>query len=229
METKTIDPPAILKRHPYFASLPARALSVIVSRAVRRSYKKDTLIFAEGEPARGLYLVSSGRVRIFKSSADGKEQILHHVTAGHSFNDVATFDGGPSPANAQAVEPTTILLVPREALLDLMRSYPEIALAATRAFASRLRQMSSLVGDLSLRHVISRVAGVLLRLSEGGQVLSLPTRQELAAMVGSVREVATRAVKQIERQGAIRLGPGRRATILDRDLLSRLGTPTANQ
>jgi CRP/FNR family transcriptional regulator len=228
MEAK-VDPPALLKLHPYFASLPARALAVIGRRAVRRSHEKDSLIFSEGEPSRGLYLVASGRVRIFKSSADGKEQVLHHVTAGHSFNDVATFDGGPSPANAQAVEPTTILLVPREALLDLMRSYPDIALAVTRTFASRLRQMSSLVGDLSLRHVTSRVAALLLRLSEGGQVVSLPTRQELASMVGSVREVATRAVKQLERQGAIRLGPGRRATILDRDLLSRLAAPAANQ
>lgn len=216
-----IDPLSILSRHPYFASLPARTLSAIARRVVARTYDKRALIFTEGEPPRGLYLVASGSVRVFKGSEDGKEQVLHHITVGQSFNDVATFDGGPSPANAQAVEPTTVLLVPREALLDLMRGYPEIALAVLQALAARLRQMSSLVEDLSLRHVVSRIAGVLLRLSDGGAV-TLPTRQELAAMAGTVREVATRALRHLERAGAIRLGPGRLATILDRRALQRL-------
>lgn len=217
-----VDSLAILRQHPYFASLPAKTLSAVARRVVARTYDKGALIFTEGEPARGLYLVASGTVRVFKGSEDGKEQVLHHITVGQSFNDVATFDGGPSPANAQAVEPATVLLVPREALLGLMRGYPDIALAVLRALAARLRQMSSLVEDLSLRHVVSRIAGVLLRLSDGGTATTLPTRQELAAMAGTVREVATRALRHLERLRAIRLGPGRRATILDRRTLQRL-------
>lgn len=217
-----VDPLAILCRHPYFASLPAKTLTAIGRRVVVRTYEKGALIFAEGEPARGLYLVASGSVRVFKGSEDGKEQVLHHIAVGQSFNDVAAFDGGPSPANAQAAEPTIILLVPRDALLDLMRGYPEIALAVLQALAVRLRQMSHLVEDLSLHHVISRVAGALLRLSDGGVVVTLPTRQELAAMAGTVREVATRALRHLERLGTIRLGPGRRATILNRATLQRL-------
>jgi len=216
----------LIRQHPYFATLPAKALAAACSRTVARTYKKGTLIFSQGEPSRGLYLVASGSVRVFKSSEDGKEQVLHHITAGCSFNDVATFDGGPSPASAQAVEPTTVLLVPREELLDLIRTHPELALAALRMFAARLRQMSSLVETLSLRHVASRVAGIVLQLSESGSVLSLPTRYELAAMAGTVREVATRALKHLEHLEIIRLGPGRRATILDRDALRRLsGSP----
>lgn len=219
LEAHVVDPLPILSRHPYFAPLPAKTLKAIGRRVAAQTCPRGALIFTEGEPPHGLYLVASGRVRVFKGSEDGKEQVLHHITAGQSFNDVAAFDGGPSPANAQAVEPSTILLVPREALLDLMRSYPEIALAVLPVLATRLRQMSSLVEDLSLRHVASRVAGVLLRPDTGG---TLPTRQELAAMVGTVREVATRALRHLERLGAIRLGPGRRVAILDRRALQRL-------
>lgn len=217
-----VDPLIILKRHPYFASLPAETLTAISRQVVPRTYEKDALVFSEGEPARGLYLVATGTVRVFKSSEGGKEQVLHHITVGQSFNDVAAFDGGPSPASAQAVEPATIFLVPGHALVDLMRNFPEIALAVVQALSARLRHMSSLVEDLALRHVLSRVAGVLLRRSEGAAVLSLPTRQELAAMAGTVREVATRALRDLERLGVIRLGPGRRATILDHRTLHRL-------
>ncbi|MBI4247569.1 MAG: Crp/Fnr family transcriptional regulator [Candidatus Rokubacteria bacterium] len=217
-----VDPLVILGRHPYFASLPAKTLRTVGRHAVVRSYERSALIFMEGERPRGLYLVASGAVRIFKGSEEGKEQVLHHIAPGQSFNDVATFDGGPSPANAQAIGPTTLLLVPRDALLDLMRSYPEIAVAALQALSARLRQMSSLVEDLSLRHVVSRVAAVLLRPPDTDA--TLPTRHELAAMVGTVREVATRALRHLERLGAIRLGPGRRVVIVDRHALQRLSS-----
>lgn len=219
----------VLRQHPYFAALRPKTLKAVGQRAIALRYPKGALVFLEGEPPRGLYVVASGSVRIFKSSEDGKEQVLHHIGAGQSFNDVAAFDGGPSPANAQVVEPSVVLLVPRDALLELMRGEPEIAVAVVRALAGRLRQMSSLVEALSLRHVVSRVAGALLRLADGGTVAVLPTRQELAAMAGTVREVATRALRQLAREGAVRLGPGRRATILDRRALQHLsgGAPPA--
>jgi CRP/FNR family transcriptional regulator len=217
-----LDPLVILGRHPYFASLPVKTLRAVGRRTVVRTYARGALIFMESERPRGLYVVASGAVRVFKSSEDGKEQVLHYIAPGQSFNDVATFDGGPSPANAQAIEPTTLLLVPRDALLDLMRRYPEIALAVVQALSARLRQMSNLVETLSLRHVVSRVAGVLLR--PPGEDGTLPLRHELAAMVGTVREVASRALRHLERLGAIRLGPGRRVVILNRRALQRLNS-----
>lgn len=213
---------AILRRHPYFAALPARILATVSRRVAARACAKGALVFGEGEPAHGLYLVASGLVRIFKSSEDGREQVLHHISPGQSFNDVAAFDGGPCPASAQAVEPSTILVLQRDDLLELMRSHPEIALAVVRQLSTRLRRLSGLVEHLALRHVVARVAGELSRLSKGGAIVQLPTRQELAAMVGTVREVATRALLDLERRGIIRLGPTRRATILDREALHRL-------
>lgn len=218
----SIDPLAVLRQHPYFATVPASVLGAVGRHVIVKTYGRGALIFAEGDRAQGLHLVASGAVRVFKASPEGKEQVLHHIGPGQSFNDVAAFDGGPSPASAQAVEPTTVLLVRGESLVELMRRHPEIALAVVRALSARLRQMSNLVEDLALRHVVSRVAAALLRLAGDGAVALLPTRQELAAMVGTVREVATRALVHLERQGAVRLGPGRRATILDRPTLHRL-------
>lgn len=218
------DPLQALGQHPYFAGLPPEGLATVVQRAVVRTYPRGALVFPEGAPPAGLYLVVTGRVRVFKASAEGREQVLHHVEPGQSFNDVAAFDGAATPAAAQALEPTTVLLLPRPALLVLLRTHPEIAEAVIRVLASRLRQMSALVEDLALRPVVARVAATLLRLTEPGAAAALPTRQELAAMAGTVREVATRALKRLERAGAIRVGPGRRLTVLDRGLLGRLAS-----
>lgn len=165
--------------------------------------------------------MDTGRVRVYKASPEGREQVLHHVGPGQSFTDVAAFDGAACPASAQAIEASTVLLLPRPALLGLLRAHPEIAEAVIRVLASRLRQLSALIEDLGLRPVAARVAGVVLCLAEPGPTVALPTRQELAAMAGTVREVATRALELLERAGAIHPGPGQRLTILDQALLGR--------
>jgi CRP/FNR family cyclic AMP-dependent transcriptional regulator len=222
------DPLAILSRHPYFASLPPNILTAIRDRVISRTYEKGALIYSEGEPSQGLYLVESGTVRIFKSSADGREQDLHHIAAGQSFSDAAALDGAPTIANAEAMEPAVVHLVPRDALRGLMMRYPEIGLSISHVLAERVRELSALVGELSLRHVVSRLATVLLRLAEPGSVAVLPTQHELAAQIGTVREVAARGLRYLERLGAIRLEPRRRATILDRHKLDDLtGNPSA--
>lgn len=215
------DPLAILSRHPYFASLPPRILAAVRTRVLTRSYDKGALIYAEGDRSQGLYLVASGSVRIFKSSAEGREQDLHHLVAGESFSDAAAFDGEPTIANAQPMERSVILLVPREALRELMMQYPEIGLSATRVLATRVRALSTLAGELSLRHVVSRVAGVIARQPAVDSVVSLPAHHDLAATVGTVREVATRALRYLQRRGAIQLEPRRRVKILDRELLDQ--------
>lgn len=216
------DPLEILSRHPYFASLPETILTAVRRRVITRGYEKGTLIYAEGEPSQGLYLVGSGSVRIFKSSEDGREQDLHRIGPGQSFSDAAAFDGAPTVANAETVESTLVHLIPRGALRELMLRYPEIGLSVTQVLAQRVRELSTLAGELSLRHVVSRIATMLLRLAVKNSTVVLPARHELAATVGTVREVVTRGLKQLERLGAIRLEPRRRVTLLDRALLDRL-------
>ena len=217
---------AILGRHPYFHSLPPTVLKVVESRVVTRAYEKGSLVYLEGEPSQGLYLVASGSIRVFKASDDGREQDLHHLGPGQSFSDAAAFDGGPTIANAQATESSVILLLSREALIELLRAHPDIGLGVARVLAGRLREISSLAGDLSLRHVMARVAGIIGRLAGSGGAATLPTRQELAAMTGTVREVATRALRELAKTGVIRLGSRGQVAIVDRAALERLsGSP----
>ena len=220
---------AILRRHPYFGRLPPTILTAIRNKLIRRHYVKGALIYPEGEPSRGLYLVESGTVRIFKRSADGREQDLHHIAPGQSFSDAA-FDGQPTVANAEALVSAVVHLVPRDPLRGLIMQHPEIGLSISRVLADRVRELSALVGELSLRHVVPRLATVLLRQAESGSVAVLPTRHELAAQIGTVREVATRGLRSLERLGVIRLEPHRRATILDRQKLADLtGYPSAGR
>ena len=218
-----MDQIATISRHPYFAELPAHILKAVASRVVVRIYERSALVYLEGEPSHGLYLVASGAVRVFKAAVDGKEQDLHHIGPGQSFSDAAAFDGRPTVANAQAMEPSVVFLIRREALLDLIREYPEIGVAVIGVLAARLREVSDIAGDLALRSLAARVAGVILRRAETDSVTTLPTRQELAAMVGTVREVVTRALRHLEDSGLIRLEPHRHVRILDRARLRRLG------
>ena len=211
-----------ISRHPYFAGLPASLLTAIRARVITRHYKKGALIYSEGEPSQGLYLTASGIVRIFKSSADGREQDLHHIVAGESFGDDAALDGAPTLANAEAVELAVVELVPQDAVRGIMVQHPEIGLSISRVLAGRVRELSALAGDLSLRHVVSRLAAGLLRMAETGSVSVLPTRHVLAAQIGTVREVAARGLRYIERLGAIRLEPARRVTMLDRLQLANI-------
>jgi CRP/FNR family transcriptional regulator, cyclic AMP receptor protein len=216
-----VNPARALARHAFFAALDADVLDAVVRRAVLRLYEKGALIYVEGETVPGIYIVVSGTVRLFRTSEDGREQDLFHVSASESLNDASAFDGKPTIATAQAIEPTMLVLISRDALAALMRDHHQIATAVIREMAGRLRDLARLAGDLSLRRVISRMAGVLLRLADIRAVAELPTRNELAAMVGTVREVATRTLRQLEAAGALRL-EGRSVSILDRGQLERL-------
>lgn len=213
---------AILGRHPYFAGLPPKILSAIRSRVITKRYKKGAVIYAEGEASAGLYLVESGTVRIYKGSADGREQDLHRVGAGQSFNDAAALDGASTVATAEAREPAVVQLVPRDALRDLILRHPEIGLSVSHVLAERVRELSALVGELSLQHVVSRLAAFVLRSVDARSVVMLPTRQDLAAQIGTVREVAARGLRHLEQLGCIRIESGRRAIVLDRRMLDRL-------
>jgi CRP/FNR family transcriptional regulator len=210
----------VLGRHPFFAGLDTDSLGAVIRRAVIRVYEKGSLVYLEGEPAPGLFVVASGQIRVFKMSPDGREQELFHASVGESINEASALDGQPTIANAQATEPSVVLLIVRDALASLVREFPQIGLEMSRVLAGRLREMARLAGDLSLRGVLPRMAGLLLRLAGPASVAALPTRNELAAMVGTVREVATRSLRQLESSGAIRL-EARSAVILDRAQLER--------
>ena len=195
------------KSLPYFESFGDGAMERVGRDAVELAFDRGQVIFLEGEPCRGFYVVKTGRVRIFKTSPEGREQVLLIAQAGDSFNDVPVFDGGPNPASAAALDPATVYLIPRETLISLIGDSPA-ARAVIKLFAARLRHLTSVVEDLSFRSVVGRLAKLLLdsAVEENGPVpVRQMTQDEMAGMVGTVRDVIGRALRQMESAGAIKL------------------------
>jgi len=208
-----------LKTLPYFKALGDDDLARLARTVIERGYEKDKVVFLEGEPCQGLCIVHEGSVKIYKLSPEGREQILSYVRPGDSFNEVAVFDGGPNPANVMAAEATTLWIVPRAAIIDLIQKNPQVALAVIQNLGARLRHLVGLVEDLSLRQVTARLAKLLLETATtGGHAL---TQQEMAARLGTVREMIGRSLKQLESRGLIRTERGR-IVILDREGLEKL-------
>lgn len=205
---------AVLRQVPYFADLDEAGLSRIEERLVERRYERGKVVFMEGGPCQGLYVVRSGRLRIFKVSAEGREQVLMVAGPGETFNEVPNFDGGANPATAETLEPSVLYLLPKNDLLSIVETEPVVARAIMRVFASHLRHLTALVEDLSFRNVTSRVAKILLTQVQrtGADPDTRPprlTQQQMAAMAGTAREVVGRALKALEQQGVIRVERGR--------------------
>ncbi len=212
----------IVRQIPLFATLKAEELGYVVAVTVERRYERGDIILLEGDPGGALHYVHTGLVKVFKTSPEGKEQVLRLITPGHTFNDVPALDGGPNPASAAAMEPSVVYMMRRIDLKKLILERPAVAEAVTRTLAGALRHMVALVEDLSFRHVTSRVAKILLdqeREAQKGQVVHRLTQQEMAALVGSAREVVGRSLKELEASGAIDLRQGR-VTVLDQGRLS---------
>jgi CRP/FNR family transcriptional regulator len=211
------------KSVPYFSGLGSRDTERVRKETVELSFSPGEILFLEGEPCRGLYLVHSGRIRIFKTSPEGREQVLLIAKRGESFNDVPVFDGGPNPASASALEPSVVYLIPKGVLLSLVADCPP-ALAILKVFSSRLRHLTSVVEDLSFRSVVNRMARLLLELAvvKGGTApVPRLTQDEMAARVGSVRDVIGRALKALEAAGAIRM-EGHRIYVIDPEKLKKM-------
>ena len=207
---------------PYFSGLDGAELDSASQSFFERKVERGEIIQLEGEAVRELFFVLSGAIKVFKTSADGKEQILSIVRPGDAFNDIAIFDGGVSPVSVQAMTPVILYGISRSELHTLLRDYPRLALNTTRVLAERTRQLMSLIEDLSFRHVIGRVARVLLDNAGNGTAPGTRlTQQEMAAMVGSVREVVARSLKALEAEGTIRM-ERHRIRIMDRKALEAM-------
>jgi len=200
-----------LKSLPFLAGLDAPTLEQIARETVEQSFDRGQVLFLENDACRGLYVVREGLVRVFKTSPEGREQVMSIARPGEAFNIVPVFDGGPNPATATALERSDVLLIPMDTFRTLVRDCPAAA-AIIKLLAGQLRRVTTMVEDLSFRTVVSRLAKLLLDLAvtEGG---AAPARQltqdEMAARVGSVRDVIGRGLRQLERQGAIRMARSR--------------------
>ena len=220
-ETMAVDT-ELLKSIPYFSGLDPAELDAVKEYVFERSAGNGDMILMEGEPADAMYFVVSGVVKVFKTSSEGKEQILSFVRPGESFNDVPLFDSGPNLGSVQAVGPVVLYGIRGSDLETVLRNHPQVALNVIRVLSQQVRDMVSLVEDLSFRHVIARVAKILLEnAGDGTGPKPRLTQQEMAAMAGTAREMIGRSLKSLEEEGAIRLDR-HRIVITDRVALEEM-------
>ena len=211
-----------LKSILYFSALDLAELESIRKLIFEKIADRAEMVLLEGESAENLYFVASGVVKVFKTSIEGKEQILNIVRPGESFNDVPIFDDGPNPVSVRTMGPVLLYGIKKSDMEAILRDHPQIALNVIKVLARRVRHLLSLVEDLSFKHVIGRVAKILFE-HIGGEMGRGPrlTQQEMAAMAGTAREVVGRSLKELEEAGAIKLDR-HRIIIRDKEALQKI-------
>lgn len=222
-----IDKIAALRHTMLFGSLADVELRALAALAVERRLSREEVLFIAGEEARGLYVVVSGAVRAFRAGPDGREQVIHTEGAGATLAELPVFDDGTYPATAVADEDSVVLFLAKGDVRTVCLEHPKITLAALKMLAGRLRRHAELVEALSLREVGQRLAHFLLTEAEthgerleGGITFDLMmTNGQIAARVGSVREVVSRALARLQQDELILL-ENRRVTIPDEGLLA---------
>jgi CRP/FNR family transcriptional regulator, dissimilatory nitrate respiration regulator len=202
---------------PLFADLDRKALAELASIAEVRRASKGELLFSEGDEARALFILSEGIVELVKMEPSGREQFVRRVARGETFAEAAMFSGGAYPASAIARAHSELIAISKEKFLRCVRAHPEVALAIMGAMAKLLRHLNTLVSELALGSVESRLAAWLLRRSrEAGKLTFMLgiAKKELAFRLGTVPETLSRNLRKLKDDGAIRL-EGERLTILD--------------
>ena len=187
---------------------------------------RGEVLFLAGEEARGLYVIAEGAVRAFRESIEGREQVIHVERAGATIAEVPVFDNGAYPSTVAAEEDSVILFIDKRDVRRLCLERPQIAIAALKVLAGRLRKCAALVEELSLHEVDQRLARLLVaeaaaRGVREGRAVTVDlvlTNQQIAARIGSVREVVSRAFARLQQNGLLTL-EGRRVTIPDQEAL----------
>jgi CRP/FNR family transcriptional regulator, cyclic AMP receptor protein len=216
-----------LHKVPIFSGLTDSQLEFLTTRTVERKYGNGELIFSEGDPCAGLFVVQSGNARIFKSAASGREQVLSIEGPGSSVAELPVFDGGSYPASAQALNDTSMLFVSKQAFQALCLQHPEVALKVLKVVGARLRRLVGIIEELSFTTVRHRLTALLIRLakdaqkSSGGavEIVLNANNQELAAQLGTVRELVSRNLSRLQAEGLIRMD-GRSVVIPDIEKLA---------
>ncbi|MBV9573620.1 MAG: Crp/Fnr family transcriptional regulator [Acidobacteriales bacterium] len=213
----------VLSKVPLFSGLSENEMRFIADRVIPRKYTASQIVFNEGDPCSGLYVVASGHIRIYKTAANGREQVLSIDGPGSSVAELPVFDGGNYPASVAAVDDATLLFVSKRDFQELCLTHPEVALKVLRVVGTRLRRLVGIIEELSFTTVRHRLAALLLRLAnregkgdEKSVVIMLPdSNQEIASQIGTVRELVSRNLSRLQSEGLIDID-GRKVTIRDR-------------
>lgn len=214
---------SVLQKTQLFAKLTAVEMRTLCTRVTRRRLARGEVLFGEGGPCKGLFVVAIGAIRIFKLSPTGREQVLAVEGPGSSLAELPVFDGGVYPASASAVEDSEVLFISRDDFQNYCLEHPEVALKVLTVVGSRLRRLVALIEDLSFTTVRQRLISLLLRLAQSNRKASTQgvrieltaTHQDLASELGTVRELVSRNLSRLQAEGLLEI-EGR--TIIIKDL-----------
>lgn len=211
----------MLAKSALFRNLPEEALLELATDSAERRIAESQVLFSANDPSDGLYVVLSGTIRAFRVNLDGREQTIHVEHAGGTLAEVAVFDGGAYPSTTMAEEDSEVLFLRRDVVRNFMLRHPEAALTALEIIAKKLRMLASMVEQLALMDVGQRLATLLLeeanknnRALHDGVSFSFPlSHSQIAARLGSVREVVTRGLQKLAKLGIIEVR-GHRMVVL---------------
>ncbi len=215
----------ILKTIPLFSGLTGDQLKTLASIAVRMAFNRGEIIFQDGDKGNGIYIVESGKIKVYKLSLDGKEQILHIFGPGHTFGEVPVFQGKSFPASAMTLEPSDIVFLPRDRFVDLISTTPALSMNMLADLSRRLRAFTLQIEALSLKEVPARLAAYILTLSKEQKTpeqVRLPiSKAQLANLIGTTPETISRMLKKMGDTGLIDVHT-KTIDILDKDELIEL-------
>lgn len=202
---------------------------MLAARTVRKLFSSGELLFSEGEPCNGLHIIARGKVRIFKTSMSGREQVLALNGPGESVAELPVFDGGPFPASAMAAEDTEVAFISRRDFSAYCMEHPEVALKVLSVVGRRLRRLVGIIEELSFTTIRQRLIAALLKLAqnegkatERGIEFHLPaSHQELANQLGTVRELISRNLMRLQAEGLLEVN-AREIVVKDMKELSAL-------
>jgi CRP-like cAMP-binding protein len=216
-----------ISRIPLFNGLSDPELEALAQRAIERHFEDGEMLFWEGEPCAGIFLIGQGSVKIFKTSAGGREMMLALETAPCTVAELPLFDGGPYPASVRTVDPVVSYFINKSDFQQVCRQYPDVALKVLAVVGGRLRHLVSVVESMTFGSVTQRLARLLLDQSRqaGADEFTLPvTHQELASRLGTVREVVSRNLARFRAEGLIQM-QGHQVRVLDRAGLGKEAEP----
>jgi CRP/FNR family transcriptional regulator, cyclic AMP receptor protein len=229
MTTQHIDLASVLERAPLLSSLSTNELQMLAARTSKKSLSAGQLLFSEGEPCTGLHIIARGKVRIFKTSISGREQVLALNGPGETVAELPVFDGGAYPASAMALEDSEIAFISRRDFQAYCIEHPQVALKVLTVVGSRLRRLVGIIEELSFTTIRQRLISVLVKLAQAegkqtprGVEFMLPaTHQELAHQLGTVRELISRNLMRLQAEGLLEVD-ARQIVVKDLKALSAL-------
>ncbi|MEK6576632.1 MAG: Crp/Fnr family transcriptional regulator [Nitrospirota bacterium] len=199
-----------------FSNLEKRYIDRIVKSSLEKRYSKGEVVFTQGEECDGFYIVKSGEVKVCKRSSEGREQVLGMFREGDFFGIVPLFDGGPYPANAEVCVDSVLIKIGKVPFLEIIKENPMISLNILPKISKRTREFTSAVENLSLKDVKDRLFSFILdeigkrgTKDKDGMIIDLGmTHEEIAARLGTVREVITRSLSRLQKEGRLKIDDG---------------------